>query len=132
MTAPGAPTPPAPAADALAAVPPGLQVPAHAAASAGIGLLAGIGFTIPALTYLHTAANTHRTLLLLLAAACAILLVRRAGRLLRPVLDGAPQPWRLPLLGLYGLAAMSLPASLLLGHADRAAAPAIQAAPTAR
>ena len=129
MTAPGAPTP---AADAFAAVPPGLQVPARAAASAGIGLLAGIGFTIPALTYLHTGAGSHQTLLLLLAAACAILLVRRAGRLLRPVLDGAPPPWRLPLLGLYGLAAMSLPASLLLGHPDRAGAPVIQAAPAAR
>lgn len=85
----------------------------QAVAAAGLGLLVGLAFSLPVFAYL-LAARHRRTIMLLLAAILAILIIRRSGRLLRVLLDASPRPWRLPLLGLYGLAAMALPASLLL------------------
>ena len=127
MTGSGRPGPAGRIERAFETLPPRWRMPARAAASLGIGLLVGLAFTLPVLGYLQTLPGQRRTLVLLVAAAFAILIVRRAGRLLRAVLDATPQPWRLPLLGLYGLAAMSLPAALLLGQPNRATPPDIQA-----
>lgn len=85
----------------------------QAVGAAGLGLLVGLAFSLPVLAYL-LAAGRRQTIMLLLAAILAILIIRRSGRLLRMVLDASARPWRLPLLGLYGLAAMAVPASLLL------------------
>ena len=76
--------------------------------------MAGVGFIVPALSYLGLPPGRWRTILLVLAAPIAILLVRTAGRQLRPVLDAAPREWRIALLGLYGLVAMGLVAVVLL------------------
>lgn len=93
--------------------PPLLRGLLRGAGAAGLGLLVGLAFSLPVLTYM-LASGRRQTVMLLLAAVVAILIIRRTGRLLRQVLDGAPQPSRLPLLGLYGLAAMAMPAVLLL------------------
>ncbi len=86
----------------------------QAASAAALGLMAGCGFSLPALAYLSLTPGRPRTVLLVLAALVAILLVRTAGRLLRPVLDAAPREWRIALLGLYGLVAMGLVVVALL------------------
>lgn len=90
------------------------QLPVQAGAAILLGLIVGIAFLLPVLAWTQAVAGQPRTVLLLVAAGFAILLVRRAGRWLRVVLDTAPQPWRLPLLGLYGLAAMGPPVVVLL------------------
>ena len=90
------------------------QARTRAATVIGLGLLVGLGFTLPVLAYLRTRPGTGRTVAVVLAAAAAILLIRRLGIVLRRVLDSLPQPWRLPLLAAYAVSAMALPASLLL------------------
>jgi hypothetical protein len=91
--------------------------------AAAIGLLVGVAFTLPVFAYLRTGPGNRRTALVVLAAVVAMLVIRRAGRLLRGLLDATAQPWRLPLLGLYGLAAMALPASLVLLQPGAVAGP---------
>lgn len=95
------------------------RVPVQAGAVILLGLIVGIAFLLPVLVWARAGARQPRTVLLVVVAGVAILLVRRAGRWLRVVLDAAPQPWRLPLLGVYGLAAMGPPVAVLLvfaGH----------------
>lgn len=94
-----------------------------ATASTILGLLVGMAFILPALAYLWTEPGQRRVILLLLAAVCAIIVVRRSSRLLRVALDTAPGPWRLLLLGLYGLTAMSLLAAVLLRNIGQLAGP---------
>lgn len=98
----------------LAAAPDWARILIPAVAAAILGLLVGMAFILPALAYLWSEPGQRRVILLLLAAVCAIIVVRRSSRLLRVVLDIAPGPWRLLLLGLYGLSAMSLLAAVLL------------------
>ncbi len=86
----------------------------QAAAAAALGLMAGVGFIVPVLAYHGMSPGRSRTVLLVLAAIVAILLVRNAGRRLLPVLDATPRRWRIVLLGLYGLTAMAFAALVLL------------------
>ena len=86
----------------------------QAASATALGLVAGIGFIVPALAYLGLRPGRPRTILLVLAGLVAILLVRTAGRRLRLVLDATPREWRIALLGLYGLVAMGLVVVVLL------------------
>ena len=95
--------------------PPGLRPVLPGAAALVIGLVVGLAFALPVLVYRWTAPGQRQMLLLVLVGLAAILFIRRSGRLLRILLDSAPQPWRLPLLGLWGLAAMSMLAGLALG-----------------
>ncbi len=107
---------------------PGPQARTRAASVIGLGLLVGLGFTLPVLAYVRTHPGTGRTVAVLLAAAAAILLIRRLGTVLRRTLDSLPQPWRLPLLAAYAVSAMALPASLLLLQPGPAATSALPAA----
>ncbi len=90
------------------------QVRTRALAVLGLGLVVGLGFTLPVLAYVRTRPGTDRTVAVLLAAAAAMLLIRRLGAILRRLLDSLPQPWRLPLLAAYAVSAMALPVSLLV------------------
>ncbi len=90
------------------------QARIRALAVLGLGLVVGLGFTLPVLAYVRTPPGTARTVAVLVAAAAAMLLIRRLGAILRRLLDSLPQPWRLPLLAAYAMAAMALPASLLV------------------
>ena len=101
----------------------------RAMAVVGLGLAVGLGFMLPILAYTRTSPGTVRTLAVLVAALVAVLLIRRLGAVLRRVLDGLPQPWRLPLLAVYAAAAMALPASLLLLQPGPVAAPGFREAP---
>lgn len=100
-----------------------LRILVIAFTAAGLGLVVGVAFILPALAYFWTEPGQRRVILLLLTAVCAIIVVRRSSRLLRVALDAAPGPWRLLLLGLYGLTAMSLLAAVLLRSAGRLAGP---------
>ena len=75
---------------------------------AALGLVAGAGFILPALAFRVLAPGQTRTVALVVAASVAILLVRLAGRRLRPVLDATEGGWRIPLLCFYCLVAMGL------------------------
>ena len=81
---------------------------------AALGLLAGAGFILPALAFRVLPSGQPRTVALVVAAAVAILLVRLAGRRLRPVLDATDIQWRIPLLCFYCLVAMGLVVLVLL------------------
>ena len=107
----------------LEAAPDWIRILVPAIAAAILGLVVGVAFILPALAYLWSVPGQRRVVLLLLAAVCAIIVVRRSSRLLRVVLDAAPGPWRLLLLGLYGLAAMSLLAAVLLRNVGRLTGP---------
>ncbi len=101
----------------------------RAMAVVGLGLVVGLGFMLPVLAYARTRPGTVRTLVVLLAAVIAALLIRRLGTVLRRLLDSLPQPWRLPLLAAYAASAMALPASLLLLQPGPVAAPGFHVAP---
>ena len=94
--------------------PPRLRTVLPGVAALVIGLVVGLAFAQPVLAYRWTVPGTRRVVLLVLVGLAAILFIRRSSRLLRGLLDSAPQPWRLPLLGLWGLAAMSMLAGLAL------------------
>ena len=98
----------------LERTPPRLRTVLPALAALVIGLVVGLTFALPVLVYRWTAPGQRQVLLLVLVGLVAILFIRRSSRLLRVLLDSAPQPWRLPLLGLWGLAAMSMLAALTL------------------
>ncbi len=106
-----------------------LSARTRALAVVGLGLVVGLGFILPILAYTRTEPGTVRTLAVLLAAVVAVLLIRRLGTVLRRLLDSLPQPWRLPLLAVYAISAMALPASLLL-HPGSVAAPGSRGAPS--
>ncbi len=101
----------------------------RAAAVVGLGLVVGLGFMLPVLAYARTEPGTVRTLAVLVAAVIAALLIRRLGTVLRRLLDSLPQPWRLPLLAVYAMSAMALPASLLLLQPGPVAPPGSQETP---
>lgn len=108
------------------------QARTRAVAVIGLGLAVGLGFVLPVLAFLRTRPGSGRTVAVLLAAAVAVLLIRRLGTVLRRVLDSLPQPWRLPLLAAYVVSAMALPASLLLLRPAPAAAPDPPGSPPAQ
>jgi hypothetical protein len=80
----------------------------------GIGLASGIGFVLPVLALELTVPGQRRTLALLVALGLAVLLIRRLGRVLHGLLDRSERPLRFPLLVLYAVMVMTLPAATLL------------------
>ena len=76
--------------------------------------MSGTSFIVPAFAYRSLPPGQPRIVALVIAAVVAILLVRTAGRLLRPVLDATVREWRIAVIGVYGLVAMGLVVVVLL------------------
>lgn len=81
--------------------------------AAALGLGTGACFVLPVLAMLLAPPGGRQTAALILSGIIAVLGARRLGRLLLQRLDACPRPWRLPLIGLYGLVTMAVVASLL-------------------
>ncbi|MCQ8240702.1 hypothetical protein [Rhizosaccharibacter radicis] len=84
---------------------------------AGMGLLTGLGFVLPVIALLaEPAAGVRQNLLIGAAGVFAVLLVRSCGRVFLRATEAAERPARLPLIGLYGLLALSPLAAILRFH----------------